>query len=86
VLTKTAFKKHAIRDWIYFEIGVAKAMWKALSQYKIFIWKDVALTLPTTNPFNCIKECQSFRMNSSKSRDTMLAEMRAIARNISITH
>ena len=89
VLTKKAFKKQSTRDWIYFEIGLAKGMWKKAvskvsNQYKIYVWKDVTINIPNRSPINIIEEYKPLKINSKKSKDAMLDEMKSIAHNISM--
>jgi hypothetical protein len=86
ILTKNALKKPSIRDWIFFEMGFARAMWRVLSQYKMFVWIDATYSIPADTPLTYIKECKTFRINSKKSKDAMLEEMRSIARHLSMTH
>ncbi|UCH02293.1 MAG: nucleotide-binding protein [Candidatus Bathyarchaeota archaeon] len=90
VLTKNTLKRQSIRDWIFFEIGLAKGIWKKTSKfthrYEIFVWKDIQIKLPYNNPIKVIADSKSINTRSKKSTDMMLEEMKAIARNISIVH
>jgi len=89
VLTKNALRKGSTRDWIVFEVGVAKAMWKnsmakVTTQYTIFAWKDVRITLPSDGPMKLLAEYRPLNTRSNRSKDAMLDEMQSIARNISL--
>jgi hypothetical protein len=89
VLTKNALRKRSTRDWIMFEVGVAKAMWKNLmakvtKQYTIFAWKDMKIKLPSDGPIKQFARYQPLNTRSNRSKDAMVDEMRAIARNISL--
>lgn len=89
VLTKNALRKRSTRDWILFEVGVAKAIWKNLmakvtKQYTIFAWKDVKLKLPNDGPIKLLAEYRPLNTRSKRSIDAMLDEMQSIARNISL--
>jgi len=89
VLTKNALRKRSTRDWIMFEVGVAKAIWKNLmakvtKQYTIFAWKDVKLKLPNDGPIKLLAEYRPLNTRSKRSIDAMLDEMQSIARNISL--
>jgi hypothetical protein len=91
VLTKNTIKKPRTRDWILLEIGLAKGLWKnavskASSQYKVYVWKDVNLKIPKDSPLNIIEEYKTLKINSKKSRDVMLEEMKNIAHSISIKY
>ncbi len=89
VLTKNALRKRSTRDWILFEVGVAKAIWKNLTakvtkQYTIFAWKDVKIKLPNDGPIKLLAEYRPLNTRSKRSIDAMLDEMQSIARNISL--
>ncbi len=89
VLTKSALRKEATRDWILFEVGVAKAMWKNLNTtgtpyHTIFAWKDVKITLSKNGPMKPLAEYRPLNPRSSRSKDAMLNEMQAIARHLSL--
>lgn len=89
VLTKNALRKESTRDWILFEIGVAKAMWKnfnttVTSHNSIFAWKDVKITLSRNGPMKPLAEYRPLNPRSSRSKDAMLNEMQAIARHLSL--
>jgi hypothetical protein len=89
VLTKNALRKRSTRDWILFEVGVAKAIWKNLmakvtKQYTIFAWKDVNLKLPSDGPIKLLAEYRPLNTRSKRSIDAMLDEMQSIARNLSL--
>lgn len=88
VLTKNALRKQSTRDWILFEIGLAKAMGKsplkASMQRRIFVWKDVRVKLPKDSPLKMITDHRPLNARSKRSKDTMLDEMKTIARSISI--
>ena len=89
ILTKNTLKKQSTRDWIFFEVGLVRGMWKnavfkTSSQKKIYVWKDVTLKIPNTDPIQIIEEYRSVQLNSKKSRNTMLAEMKSIAHVVSM--
>ncbi|MCW4038298.1 MAG: toll/interleukin-1 receptor domain-containing protein [Candidatus Bathyarchaeota archaeon] len=89
VLTKNALRKPSTRDWILFEVGAARAMWKNLTskvtkQYALFAWKDVKIKLPSDSPITQLAEYRPLNTRSNRSKDAMLDEMQSIARNISL--
>jgi len=89
VLTKNALRKEATRDWILFEVGAAKALWKSLNtsgtpHHAIFAWKDVKITFSSNGPMKPLAEYRPLNPRSSRSRDAMLNEMQAIARHLSL--
>ena len=89
VLTKNALKEQSTRDWIFFEIGLSKGMWKWLQpqvyfQYGVFGWKDVTISLPSDSPINMITDYKPLKPRSRKSKDEMLNDMKSIAKNLSI--
>lgn len=89
VLTKNALRKPSTRDWILFETGLAKAVLRTRSlqatmQRQIFVWKDVRIKLPRDSPLKMITDHRPLNARSKRSRDTMLDEMKTIARSLSI--
>jgi hypothetical protein len=89
VLTKNALRKEATRDWILFEVGVAKAVWKNLNttvapHHTIFAWKDVKITLSSNGPMKPLAEYRPLNPRSSRSKDAMLNEMQVIARHLTL--
>lgn len=88
VVTKKAFQQKTIRDWILFELGLAIGRWRRrgtgeVSRIPVFLWRDVALRLSKEQPLGLVTETKSVQMNSKKSQETMLRDMRAIAQNLS---
>jgi len=89
ILSISSFKKQSTRDWIFFELGVAKGIWKKTvskisGSNKIYVWRDDRIKIPDLNLVKNITEHKLFKMNSKKSRDVMLEEMKTVARTISI--
>lgn len=95
ILTKNAILNQSTRDWIFFEIGLAKGMWmkedmstknkksrKVWKQYRIYGWKDPKIILPEGNPLKFITDYKPLIKRSRKSRDKMLEEMKEIAQEI----
>jgi len=91
ILTKKAFKKQVIRDWIHFEFGLAGGKHKknaqnVVRQFHIYVWKDIATDIPNLNPLKNIEAFRSVKINSKKSKNEMLKEMRDIANRIAVTN
>jgi hypothetical protein len=89
VLTKNALRRQATRDWILFEVGLARAVLRTRSApatmpQQIFVWKDVRIKLPKTSPLKLITDHRPLNTRSKRSRDRMLDEMKTIARSLSI--
>jgi hypothetical protein len=88
ILTKNALKNQCTRDWIFFEIGVAKGNWSnqepvMCKQHKIFGWKDVTIELPDDSPVKMITDYRPLALRSRKSKNSMLEEMKFIAVDVS---
>jgi hypothetical protein len=88
VVTKKALQRKTIRDWILFELGLARGRWRRrgieeLSQIPVFLWRDTALRLSKEQPLGMVTEAKCVQMNSKKSRETMLRDMQVIAQNLS---
>jgi hypothetical protein len=89
VLTKNALKDQSTRDWVFFEIGLAKGMWKNLERkvhrhYEVFGWKDVTISLPSDCPINLITDYRPLKPRSRKSRNEMLGGMKSITKDLSM--
>jgi hypothetical protein len=88
IITKKALQRKTIRDWILFELGLARARWRPrirgeVSQIPVFVWRDITLRLSKEQPLGLITETKRVQMNSKKSRETMLRDMQTIALNLS---
>jgi len=88
IITKKALQRKTIRDWILFELGLARARWRPrvrgeVSQVPVYIWRDIALRLSKNQPLGLVTEMKRIQMNSKKSRETMLRDMQIIALNLS---
>jgi hypothetical protein len=88
IITKKALQRKTIRDWILFELGLARARWRPrirgeVSQIPVFVWRDITLRLSKEQPLGLITEIKRLQMNSKKSRETMLRDMKMIALNLS---
>jgi hypothetical protein len=88
VVTKKAFQRKTIRDWILFEFGLARGRWRPRGggetlQIPVFLWRDTALRLSKEQPLGMVPETKSVQLNSKKSRETMLRDMQVIAQNLS---
>ena len=88
IITKKALQRKTIRDWILFELGLARARWRPrvrgeISQIPVFMWRDTTLRLSKEQPLGLVSEIKRVQMNSRKSRETMLREMQIIAMNLS---
>ena len=88
IITKKALQRKTIRDWILFELGLARARWRPrirgeVSQIPVFLWRDITLRLSKEQPLGLITETKRVQMNSKKSRETMLRDMQRIALNLS---
>jgi hypothetical protein len=89
VLTKNALREQSTRDWVFFEIGLAKGMWKDLKpkvcgHYEVFGWKDVTISLPSDCPINLITDYRPLKPRSRKSRNEMLGDMKSITKDLSM--
>lgn len=88
IITKKALHRKAIRDWILFELGLARARWRPrvrgeISQIPVFMWRDITLRRSKEQPLGLVSEIKRVQMNSKRSRETMLHEMQIIAMNMS---
>jgi hypothetical protein len=88
IITKKALQRKTIRDWILFELGLARARWRPcvrgeVLQIPVFIWRDIALRLSKEQPLGLVTEMKRVQMNSKRSRETMLQDMQIIALNLS---
>lgn len=88
IITKKALQRKTIRDWILFELGLARARWRPrvrgeISQIPVFMWRDITLRLSKEQPLGLVSEIKRVQMNSKRSRETMLHEMQIIAMNMS---
>ena len=86
ILTKKALRMPKVRDWLFFEIGCAKGLWKAISagessRYKIYVWKDKPVKLPALSPITTYK---SVNLRSKQSRAELLADIQSVAFNLSM--
>lgn len=83
ILTENALTKQSTRDWVFFELGFAKGVWrdkkKYLMKYSIFAWKDPKIKLPRANPIEFITSYHSLIKGSRPSRNKMLEEMKEIS-------
>ena len=88
IITKQVLQRKTIRDWVLFELGLARARWSPrvrgeLSQIPVFMWQDITLRLSKNQPLGLVTEIKRVQMNSKKSRATMLRDMQIIALNLS---
>jgi hypothetical protein len=88
IITKKALQRKTIRDWILFELGLARARWRPrvrgeISQIPVFMWREITLRLSKEQPLGLVSEIKLVQMNSKRSRETMLREMQIIAMNLS---
>jgi hypothetical protein len=88
IITKKALQRKTIRDWILFELGLARARWRPrvrgeFLQIPVYIWRDITLRLSKNQPLGLVTETKRVQMNSKKSRETMLRDMQIIALNLS---
>jgi hypothetical protein len=86
ILTKKALRVPKIRDWLFFEIGYAKALWNAFNavespRFKIYVWKDKPVKLPAHSPLTTYK---SVNLRSKQSRLELLADIQSVAFNLSM--
>lgn len=83
ILTENALTKQSTRDWIFFELGFAKGVWREQKKYylkhSIYAWKDPKIKLPRANPIEFITSYHPLVKRSRKSRNQMLEEMKEIS-------
>ncbi len=88
IITKKALNRKMVRDWLLFELGLARAGWRPrvrgeISQMPVYLWRDTTLRLSKEQPLGFVTDTKSVQMNSKKSRETMLRDMQIIALNLS---
>ena len=88
IITKKALQRKTIRDWMLFELGLARAGWRPrgrgeVPQIPVFMWRDIALRLSKKQPLGLVTDIKRVQMNSKRSRETMLHDMQIIALNLS---
>lgn len=89
ILTENVLNEQSTRDWVFFEIGLAKGMWAkrenlqptAYHQYKIFGWKDDKIKLSNDCPVNFITD---YDYRSLEPKNKMLNEMKSITKGLSL--
>lgn len=87
IITKKALQRKTIRDWMLFELGLARGRWRPrvigeVSQIPVFVWRDTTLRLSKVQPLGLVTETKKVQINSKKSRETMLHDMQIIALNL----
>ena len=82
ILTENALTNQSTRDWIFYEVGFAKGVWrekkKYLTQHSVFAWKHPDMILPRGSPIEFITTYRPLK-RSRKSRNQMLEEMKEIS-------